>query len=73
MRIKIKKLIKHIKRWNEWRKGCLNNPVHKLLVLFKVIESPTFNHFWSEDDAKEFREGFLQGLREAADDQQGEI
>lgn len=51
MRIKIKKLIKHIKRWNEWRKGCLNNPVHKLLVLFKVIESPTFKLFWSEDDA----------------------
>ena len=66
MRIKIKKLIKHIKRWNEWRKVCLNNPVHKLLVLFKVIESPTFYHFWTEDDAKEYREGF----REAADEKE---
>lgn len=64
MRIKIKKLIKHIKRWNEWRKGCLNNPVHKLLVLFKIIGSSTFEHFWSEDDAKEFR----RGMREAADE-----
>lgn len=38
--------------------------------LFKIIESPTFNHFWSKDDAKEFREGFLQGMREAADDRE---
>ena len=70
MRIKIKKLIQHIKRWNEWRKGCLNNPVYKFLVLFRVIDSPTFRHFWSEDDAKEFREGFLKRIREAADGDQ---
>lgn len=69
MRIKIKKIIKHIKRWNEWRKESLNNPVQKLLVLFKVIESPTFKHFWSKDDAKTFRDGFLQGMREAIDEQ----
>lgn len=69
MMIKIKKLIKHIKKWNAWRKQCLNNPVYKLLVLFKIIDSPTFEHIWTEEDAKEFREGFLQGLREAEDDQ----
>lgn len=67
MMIRIKKLIKHIKKWNAWRKQCLNNPVHKLLVLFKIIDSPTFEHFWTKEDGRAFYEGFMQGLKEAAD------
>ena len=35
-------MIKHIRRWNIWRKGCLNGPVHKVLVLFGLRKSPTF-------------------------------
>lgn len=35
------KLINHIRRWNIWRKHCLNGPVHKLLVLFGVVKSST--------------------------------
>lgn len=70
MRIKINKLIKHIKKWNKWRKHSLNSPISKLLVLFNIIKSPTFEHFWTEQDARAFREGFLQGMREAADEQQ---
>lgn len=35
------KLINYIRRWNIWRKNCLNGPVHKLLVLFGVVKSPT--------------------------------
>ena len=34
-------MLDHIRRWNIWRKGCLNGPIHKLLVLFGVIKSPT--------------------------------
>lgn len=36
------KLINHIRQWNHWRKRCLNGPVHKVLVLFGLVHSPTF-------------------------------
>ena len=34
-------MLNHIRRWNIWRKGCLNGPIYKILVLFGVIKSPT--------------------------------
>lgn len=34
-------MLDHIRRWNIWRKGCLNGPIHKILVLFGVIKSPS--------------------------------
>lgn len=34
-------MLDHIRRWNIWRKGCLNGPIYKILVLFGVIKSPT--------------------------------
>lgn len=34
-------MLDHIRRWNIWRKHCLNGPIHKILVLFGVIKSPT--------------------------------
>ena len=37
----INRMIDHFRRWNIWRKRSLNGPLHKLLVLFRVIESPT--------------------------------
>lgn len=37
----MKKLIKHFRRWNIWRKGCLNNRTHKFLVLIGFRKSPT--------------------------------
>lgn len=43
----MKKIIEHFKLWNEWRKGCLNGPLHKFLVLIGVVHSPTF-HFFKE-------------------------
>lgn len=58
-----KKQIKHIKKWNEWRKGCLNSPIYKLLVLFKIKKSPTFEHFWTKEDGRAFWEGFMHGLK----------
>jgi len=33
-------MIKHIRRWNIWRKHCLNSKFHKFLVLFGK-HSPT--------------------------------
>lgn len=36
-----KKIKKHLKAWNYWRKGNLNSPLHKIAVLFGAY-SPTF-------------------------------
>ena len=37
----MKNLIKHFRRWNIWRKNAMNSKLHKFLVLFGVIKSPT--------------------------------
>lgn len=34
-------MIKHIRRWNIWRKHCMNSPFYKFLVLIGFIKSPT--------------------------------
>ena len=60
-------MIKHIKRWWYWRKQNCNGWFYKLLVLFKAVESPTFNHIWTPDEARDFYEGFMKGMEEAAD------
>lgn len=38
----MKKLIRHVKEWNKWRKNSLNSSMHKLLVLIGFRRSPTF-------------------------------
>ena len=58
------KIIKHIKRWNVWRKHNNNGIVHKILVLFGIIKSPTFNQVWTKDECKAFYDGFLEGLKD---------
>lgn len=35
-------LEQHIKNWNYWRKHCDCSWIHKIMVLFKVIHSPSF-------------------------------
>lgn len=39
----MKRLIKHIRLWNEWRKVNRNNSIHKFLVLIGARKSPTFD------------------------------
>lgn len=54
--MKILRTNKHFRRWNIWRRYSLNGWFHKLLVLFKVIESPTMIYFSppeEDDDGKE--------------------
>ena len=41
----MKKIIERFRLWNEWRKGCLNGPLHKFLVLIGLRRSPTFHVF----------------------------
>lgn len=38
------KLVKHIRRWNIWRKNNLNCKLHKFLVLIGFVKSPTFSY-----------------------------
>ena len=64
-------MIKHIKKWNEWRKHCLNSPLHKLLVLLGIVKSPTFVHFPTKEDRESFMLGFLEGLNEDHKEGQG--
>lgn len=37
----IRRMIRHIKRWNAWRKYNCNGKIHKILVLVGLSKSPT--------------------------------
>lgn len=50
----LKCLIRHIKRWNKWRKHCRNGWLHKILVLFGWY-SPTFIFVLTDDEEEEMR------------------
>ena len=64
----MERLIKHIKRWKVWRKHNKNGIVHKILVLFGIIKSPTFLHTWTAEEAKAFYDVFMEGLKDGNDD-----
>lgn len=52
----MKRLINHIRIWNEWRKKSLNSRRYKLKVLFGLVNSPTFQlikHSYRINDAIE--------------------
>lgn len=61
-------MLNHIRRWNIWRKSCLNGPIYKILVLFGVIKSPTMPFVMLPEEEKEiakaFVEGYQKGLKE---------
>lgn len=59
----IKRQIEHIKKWNKWRKYSLNSPISKLLVLFNIIKSPTFESFLTDKERKDIVEKFMQELK----------
>ena len=60
----MKKIIKHIQRWNIWRKECLNGPLYKFLVLVGLRKSPSMQFILTPDEIKAFEEGFEKGLKE---------
>lgn len=57
------KFLKHIRRWNVWRKRCLNGPVHKVLVLFGFIKSPTFGCCLLPEEVEELLDAFEKELQ----------
>lgn len=42
MEVKNTKLVRHIRKWNYWRKRNTNGSLHHILVLFGIVKSPTF-------------------------------
>lgn len=58
-------LIKHVKRWNKWRKGSLNSWWWKLGVLFGLVDSPTFNLTLIDDEEYAIFKGIYDGMRDA--------
>lgn len=56
-------MLDHIRRWNIWRKGCLNGPIHKILVLFGVIKSPTIEFVLLPEEKQEIMNAFERSLK----------
>ena len=56
-------MLDHIRRWNIWRKRCLNGPIYKILVLFGVIKSPTMAFVLLPEEEKEMMDAFQRSLK----------
>ena len=41
-----KHMIKYYKKWNTWRKRCINNWFYKFLVLIGFIHGPSFEAWY---------------------------
>ena len=54
----------HIEKWLEWRKRNTNGWFHHLLVLFKIIVSPTFEGFITDEQAREITSAFDAAMKE---------
>jgi hypothetical protein len=59
---KIRKFRKHFQRWNEWRTYNSNSKFHKILVLFGLVKSPTFELFFTNDEAKEIFNNYKEEI-----------
>lgn len=57
------KIIKHLKRWNKWRKFNKNSRKYKFLVLIGVMKSPSFELTWTDEECEAFYRGLCEGLR----------
>ena len=55
-------LIKHIRRWNLWRKYCLNPPAYKLFALFGLKKSETLALTLLPEEQDVFEQGLLGEL-----------
>lgn len=55
-------LIKHIRRWNLWRRYCLNPPTYKLFVLLGLKKSETLALTLLPEEQDKFAHNILEGL-----------
>lgn len=58
------KITKHVKRWNKWRKHCLNGPVYKFLVLVGIHHSPTMFGVLLDEEEEQFKAAFDAAFNE---------
>lgn len=59
----LKRLIRHIKRWNKWRKHCGNGWLHKISVLFSGC-SPTFPLVLTDEEEEEIHRDVMRAIEE---------
>ena len=57
------KIIKHIRRWNIWRKRSMNGLVYKLLVIFGLRKSPTMTMVLLPEEQSMVIKGFMDGMK----------
>lgn len=55
-------MLKHIKRWNKWRKHNRNSKLHKLLVLLGLRKSPTFILTFTDEEEEAIHKAFWEGV-----------
>lgn len=60
--------MRHIKRWNKWRKNNSNSKLHKFLVLIGLVKSPTMEWTFLEDEMKKINNGLLESVRDLTAD-----
>lgn len=53
------RLIKHIRRWNIWRRHNFNSSWYKLLVLFGIRKSPTMTITWLPEEKEKYQKRAL--------------
>ena len=58
----LKRLSEHFERWNVWRKHSTDHSITKILVLFGVIQSPTFYRTLTKREIDIFMKGFKNAL-----------
>lgn len=58
-----KRFIRHIKRWNKWRKRNLNGRLHKFMtLLFGSKYSPTFAATLTDEDENELHDSMQKAI-----------
>ena len=67
----MKRIKRHVNKWNTWRKYNTNGKLHKFLVLIGLVHSPTFSICLTKEDVdmigKAINEGIKEGLKNYAD------
>lgn len=52
-------MIKHIRRWNLWRKDCLNGKIYIFLVLVGVATSPSLQFILLPEERPAIHRAFM--------------
>lgn len=61
---KARKLRRHFERWNKWRKVSISSFSYKLLVLFGLQHSPTFEMILTEDEIKNIADNYKEEMND---------